>query len=108
MGDRISQIQFACSGKEVGIAEVRIIEIDPSEVSSFHRKTEFVDAYLKQRKVPQYHQFRRNAAFPFGVISTIGAGNSANAAFSGRRHANAWRMISVTSVSAASILTPTS
>ena len=84
MGDRISQIQFACSGKEVGIAEVRIIEIDPSEVSSFHRNTEFVDAYLKQRRTPQYRQFRRNAVFPFGVISTIGAGNSANAAFFGQ------------------------
>lgn len=84
MGDRISQIQFACYGKEVGIADVRIVEVDPSQVSSFHRRTEFLDAYLKQRSVPQYRQFRRNAVFPFGVISTIGAGNSANAAFFGQ------------------------
>lgn len=84
LGDEITQIQFACSGREVRIADVRIVEADPSDLTLVPEKNEALEAYLAARKVPLYRQFRRNAVFPFGVISTIGAGDAENGAFFGQ------------------------
>jgi hypothetical protein len=78
MGDRLNGIQLAYSGKEIGLADVELIELNPMFVPESRQTPEYVTAYTNNRVQGDFRVFKRNAVFPVGVISTIGAGNRDN------------------------------
>ncbi len=83
-GDRLDTIQIAYSGKKITLRNVVLEEVSPDDPSLFARSNPAVEIYVKERKVPDYRQFKRNSIFPFGVISTIRAGDMINGQFFGQ------------------------
>ncbi len=78
MGDRLDGIQLAYSGKEIKLEGVELVELNPMFLPKSGQTPEFVTAYVNNRLQGDFRVFKRNAVFPVGIISTIGAGNRDN------------------------------
>ncbi len=81
IGDKISQIQLAYRGKNIQIANFRIVELNPMAVGEFCVDNPAIKAYKDTYKKVNYPKLARNSVFPFGVILTLNRSCRDNAEF---------------------------
>lgn len=84
LGDRLSFVQIAHEGREALLDNFSIYEADTSERESPEDLPPFLAAYRDSLPPLDYPVLRRNGVFPFGVVSTVNAGDRDNGALFGQ------------------------
>lgn len=84
VGAELGRIQIAYFGKSVMLTDVKIYN-SQSPLKELPDETAICKEYLQQRKKHVHPQLERNGVFPFGVISTVAAGDDANGKLLGQR-----------------------
>ena len=83
-GSRISMVQLAYIGREISVGDFAFIEMTPADRESASRMPDYLREYTEKRIPGEYLRLKRNGIFPFGVITTVNAGNRINAELFGQ------------------------
>ncbi len=84
LGLTLTGIQLAYSGNRIIVKDLKIVELDPDRLHKAREVPQYMADYLKNKKHSDFPVFKRNAVFPFGVISTVGAGDKVNGEYFGQ------------------------
>lgn len=81
LGDKLSRVQLAYRGKEITLADFKIVNINPKDVDSASTQFSEIKEYLATYQSKSYPKLTRNGIFPFGVIVTLNRECKDNANF---------------------------